>query len=91
MAGRISPQHGSPSSSFDQMQGGDGEVDRLDADKGNDDATEAVDQQITAQQGCGADGAISYAFQRQRNQRDDDQCIEDDRRKDCTLRACEAA
>ena len=45
----------------------------LDADKGNDDAAEAVDQQVTAQQRAGADGAIGDAFQRQRDQRDDEQ------------------
>ena len=56
-----------------QMQGRDHEVDGLDADKGNDDAAEAVDQQVAAQQRAGADGAIGDAFQRQRDQRDDDQ------------------
>src|SRR6266403_183187 len=50
-----------------QMQGGDGEVDRLDADKGNDDAADAVDHQVALQQRAGADGAILHALQRQGN------------------------
>ena len=54
-----------------QVQGGHHEVDGLDADKGNDDAAETVDQQVAAEQRAGADGAISDALQRQRDQRDD--------------------
>ena len=35
---------------------------------------------------AGADRAIAHAFQRQRNERDDDQRVEDDRRQDGALR-----
>src|ERR1700692_263099 len=70
-----------------QMQGGDDEVDGLDADKGNDDAAGAVDHQVAAQQRAGPDGAIRHALQGQRNQPDDDQRVEDDRRQDRALRA----
>ena len=48
MAGRISLQHDCFSSG--EVQGGDDEVDRLDADERNDDAADAVDQQVAAQQ-----------------------------------------
>src|ERR1700674_41157 len=52
-------------SQLSQMQGGDHEVDGLDADKRNDDAAEAVDQQVAAQQRAGPDRAIRHALQRQ--------------------------
>ena len=48
IAGRISLQHGSVSSG--EVQGGDHEVDGLDADERDDDAAEAVDQQVAPQQ-----------------------------------------
>ncbi|GCC46831.1 hypothetical protein chiPu_0030700, partial [Chiloscyllium punctatum] len=70
-----------------QAQGGDDEVDRLDADERNDDATQAIDHQVAAEQRAGADRAILDALQRQRDQRDDDQRVEDDRRQDRALRA----
>jgi hypothetical protein len=65
--------------SLDQMQGVDGEVDRFDADKRDDYAAKAVDQQIAPQQRAGADRTVGNAFERQRNQRDDDQRVKDDR------------
>ena len=68
------------------MQGRDDEVDGLDADEGDDDAAEAVDQQVAAQQRPGADRAVGDALQCQRDQRDDDQRVEDDRRQDGALR-----
>src|SRR5260370_25474376 len=60
-----------------QMQCGDDEVDRLDADKGNHDAAEAIDHQVTAQQRPGADGAIFDARQAQRAQLADETGISD--------------
>src|ERR1700728_3900915 len=69
-------------SQLSQVQGGDHEVDGLDADKGNDDAAEAVDHQVTAQQRAGTDGPIRHALQGEWNQPDDDQRVEDDRRQD---------
>src|SRR5579863_3691438 len=68
-----------------EMQGGHGEVDRLDADKRNDHAADSVDPKVAAQQRSGPDRTIAYAFQRQRNERDDNERIEDDRRKDGAL------
>src|SRR5438270_13567300 len=65
-----------------QVQGNNDEVDRLDTDEGNGDAAEPVDQQVAPEQRTGADRTIGDAFQRERNQPDDDQRIEDDRRQD---------
>src|SRR5262249_32109312 len=73
-----------------KVQGRDREVDGLDADERNDDAAYAVDQQVTAQQRPGADRAVGDALQRQRDQRDDDQRVEDDGRQDGALRARQA-
>src|SRR5215831_4120327 len=64
---------------------GNEQVDQLDADERNDDAAEAIDQKIAAQQAGGADRTIGNAAQRQRDQGDNDQCIEDDRRQDGAL------
>ena len=61
-------------------------VDQLNADKRDHDAPSSVDQKVSSQQRTGADGTIGDAFQGQRNQPDDDQCVEDDRRQDGTLR-----
>src|SRR4029077_13007221 len=69
-----------------EMQGGDREVDRLDADERDDHAAAAVDPQVAPQQWAGPDRAIAHAFERQRNERDDDQRVEDDRRENGALR-----
>ena len=61
-------------------------IDQLDADERHDDAAEAVDQQIAAQQRCGADGAILHAAQSERDQRDDDQRVENHGGEDRGLR-----
>ena len=88
-AGRSCVQHGSVSSG--EAQGGDDEVDRLDADERHDDAAEAVDQEVAPQQRRRADRPVAHAPQRQRDQGDDDQRVEDDRRQDGALRAWRAA
>src|SRR3954451_18048827 len=54
-----------------EVQGNDHEIDRLDADEGNNNAAEAVDQQIAPEQCAGPDRAIGDAPQRQRDQCDD--------------------
>ena len=74
-----------------ETQGHDDEVDGLDADKRKHDAAQAVDQQIAAQERGRADRTIVDTLQRQRNERDDDQRIEDDRRQDGALRRVRAA
>src|SRR6478752_7956024 len=88
IAGRISfnmtypPQAGASG----QVQGSDNEVDRLDADERNDDAADAVDQQVASQQRTRADRPITDALERQRDERDDDQRVEDDGGEDRALR-----
>ena len=72
------------------MQSRDDEVDELDGDERRDDAAQPVDQQIAAKQRGGADGTILDAPQRQRDQRDDDQGVEDDRRQYRRLAATRA-
>src|SRR5271166_7040420 len=84
IAGRISRNMSVYSSG--QMQGGDHEVDGLDADERNDHAADAVNPKITPKQLSGADRTIADAFERQRNQGDNDQRVEDDRRQDGALR-----
>ena len=69
------------------MQGRDQEVDGLDADERDDDAAEAVDEEVPAQELRGADRAVGDPLQGERNERDDDQRVEDDRRQDRALRA----
>src|SRR5262245_36923918 len=71
-----------------QVQGGDQEVDRLDADERNDDAADTIDQEVAAKQRSGADRAVTHTFERQRDQRDDDQRVDDDRRENRALRGC---
>ena len=71
------------------MQGVDREVDGLDADKRNDDAADAVDQQVAAQQRASPDRTVGDALQRQRDEGDDDERVEDDRRQNRALRGRE--
>ena len=73
-----------------EMQGGDDEVDDLDADERHDEAAEAVDQKVAAQQRGRADRPVGDALQRQRDQRDDDQRVEDDGRQDRAIAATPA-
>ena len=63
-----------------EVKRGDQQIQRLDADERDDDAADAVDQQVALQQLSGADCAVLDAAQGQRDQRDDDQGVEDDRR-----------
>ncbi len=69
-------------------EGDDGHINDLDADERNNDAAEAVDQKIARQQCACADRLISNALQRKRDQRDNDECVEDDRREDRALWGC---
>src|SRR6185369_1241400 len=68
-------KHGSVS--LGEMQATDHEVDGLDADKWNDHAAEAVDQQVAAQKRASPNRTVGDAFQRQWNECDDDQRVED--------------
>ena len=57
------------------MKRRDQEVDQFDADERNDDAAEAVDEQIALQDGERAHRLVSYAAQRQRDERDDNERV----------------
>ena len=59
----------------------------FDADERDDDAAEAVDEQVALQNGQRADGLEFHAAQRQRNQRDDDERVENDGAQDGAVRA----
>jgi hypothetical protein len=56
-----------------QMQSSNDQVDKLDADKGYDDTSQTVDQEITSQNGGSSQGPELDALQRQRDQGDNDQ------------------
>src|SRR5215471_3672142 len=71
--------------SLGEMQGGDGEVDRLDPNERNDHAADAVDQKIEAQQSGGTNRAIAHPLQRKRNERDNDHSVEYDGGQDGAL------
>src|ERR1019366_5423435 len=61
-------------------------VDCLDPDKGSDKAAQSVDPQVAPQQRGSRHGLILHTAQCQRNQRDNDERIEVDRRKNRRLR-----
>src|SRR5213593_4168480 len=69
-----------------QMQGEQDHVDELDARERNEDAAHAVDPDMPPQDGRGADRAVAHALQGERNQRDDDESVEDDGGEDRALR-----
>ena len=64
----------------------DEQVDQLDPDERQDHAAEPVDEQVAPQQRRGADRAVLDALERERDERGDDQRVEDDRRDDRALR-----
>src|ERR1017187_9142386 len=68
-----------------QMQGNQEHIDGLDANEGHDDAADAVDQQVVAQQNIGRLGHVLDALEGQRNQGHNDDRVEDDRREDGRL------
>ena len=65
-----------------QVKRGDDQIDQLDSDKRNDETAEAVDQQVALQNRERAHRFVSDAAQRQRNQRDDDERVENDGAED---------
>ena len=66
------------------MQGRNYDIDRLDADEGQDQAAQAIDEEIAPEQRRRADRPISDALQRQGNEGDDDERVEDDRGQEQT-------
>ena len=73
------------------MERGDDQIDELDADKRNDDAAEAVDEQVALKNGQRAHRFVSDAAQRQRNQRDDNERVENDGAQNGAGRSCAGA
>src|SRR5579885_1186745 len=69
-----------------QVQRDEDQVDELDANERQDNAAEAVEQQVAPQDRRGAERAILHAAQGQRNQRNDDQRVEDYRREHRAMR-----
>ena len=64
------------------MERSNDEIDELDADERHDDATEAIDEEIALENCQGAHRLVGDAAQGQRNQRDDDQGVENDGAED---------
>ena len=56
-------------------------VDHLDADERHDDPADAIDQQVALEELGGGNRPAPHALQCQRNQRDDDDRVEDDGRE----------
>src|SRR3984893_4737032 len=75
-AGRISELMSVSSS--DQMRQHEAQVDQLDSDERNQNAPQAVDQQIAPQEHGSAQRPVFHPLQRERDQEHDDQRIEDD-------------
>ena len=69
-----------------EVQGGHEHVDGLDADERDNDAADTVDEQVTLEDFCRTQGAELHSAQGQRNERNDDQRIEDDRAEDRAVR-----
>src|ERR1700722_19481684 len=68
-----------------EVQHADDDVDGLDTDEGHDDAAESVDEEVAAENRGSTERAILDAAQGERNQRHDNQGVEDDRRKNRAL------
>src|SRR5580698_1633428 len=71
------------------VQRHDDEVDQLDEDKGGDDPTDAVNEDVAAQDGLRTRWPPLDTAEGERNQGDDDQRVEDDRREHSALRTVE--
>ena len=63
---------------LNKFEGRNNDIDQFDADKWNDDAAQAVDEEVAPQHGHCSDRLELNATQRQRNQGDDNQRIEND-------------
>ena len=68
--------------SLGEVKRSDDDIDQFDADERNDDAAEAVDQQVALQNGERAHRFVSDAAQRQRNQCDDNERVKNDGAED---------
>src|ERR1035437_253632 len=73
--------------SLNEFERGDEDINGLDAGERNDDAAQAVDEQIALQNGKRANRFELHAAQRERNQCDDDEGVENDRAQNRAVRA----
>ena len=72
--------------SSSEVKRGDDNVDRFDADEGQNEAADAIDKQISSEKRCRPHRPVGDSFQGERDQRNDDQRIEDDGRQNRRLR-----
>src|ERR1700721_4043710 len=69
-----------------EMHGIERQIDKLDSNKRHNDATDAIDNEVSAQQRLRRARLIFHALQSKWNESNDDQCIENNRREDCRVR-----
>src|SRR5262245_49729559 len=62
---------------LDEAEGREQHVDELDADERSNEPSDAVDEQVVAQEFAGAFGAVFHTADGERNQQDDDDGVED--------------
>src|SRR5258708_37949746 len=65
-------------------------VDELDSDKRCGDSSHAIDQQVAAQQSRRTQRTIAHAAESERNQGNDNHCVENHRGEDCRFRSAES-
>src|SRR5688572_18932700 len=70
----------------DESKDDEKQVEQLDAHEGHDQAAEPVDEQVAAQHGRGGSRTVGDAAERQRDERDDDERVEDHARQNRRLR-----
>src|SRR5215472_7460952 len=68
-----------------QTDGGDEDVDQLDTDERYDDPADTIEQQVATQDRRRTNRPVGDTAQRQRDQRDNDQRVEDDCRQNSAL------
>ena len=73
------------------MERSDDQVDQFDADKRNDEAAEAIDEEVALQNRQRAHWLVSNTAQRQRDQRDDDQRVKNHGAQNRAGRSCASA
>src|ERR1043166_5450405 len=66
---------------------GQQEIDELDSEKRSHNSTYAINQEVALEQSGGTQRAIAYAAERERNQSNDNECVKNDRGKNCGLRS----
>src|SRR5678810_416970 len=73
-----------------QVKSHDNHINHFDAGERNNDAAHAIDQQVALKYRQRTNGLVGYAAQRERNQRDDDERVENDGAQNGAGRAVQA-